>query len=138
MAFEKTLLERIDDPDTTGERRLHADPHRVSQSVIRHLQKMLNVRQGSVLTLPDYGMPDFNDLAKQFPSAIVAIRRVIKDSLEKYEPRLRRVQIRHIPNEDDPMDLQFEISARLVLDDEESAVTFQTVLNDTGHVQARS
>lgn len=137
MAYEKSLLERIDDPDDQDDRRLNADPHRISQSVIRHLSKMLNVRQGSVLALPDYGMPDFNDLSTQFPDAINAIRRVIKESLEKYEPRLRRVTVRHIPNEDDPLDLRFEIVARLVADGQEAPILFETMVGDSGHVRIR-
>ena len=137
MAFEKTLLERIDDGDADDGRRLEVDRHRVAQSVVRHLRKMLNVRQGSVITLPDYGLPDFNDIVSQFPDSVNVVRRIIKDSLEKYEPILRRVSVRHLPNEDDPMDFRFEISARLVVDGEETPVSFETVFADGGKAHVR-
>ena len=132
MAVEKTLLERIDLGDE--DRRLKADPQRVADSVMDHLRKMLNVRRGSVATRPHYGMPDFNDVAAEAADAPNMLRRVIKDMLTKFEPRLKRVTVAHLPNEDNPLDLRFKISARLVVDGEESPVTFETVVGEGGQI----
>ncbi len=136
MATERTLLERIDNPEQGGYR-LAADPHRTIESVLTHLRKMLNVRQGSVCTLPDYGIPDLNSLFMQYPDAVLALRRIIRDSLEKYEPRLRGVNVRYIPDEENPLMLRFEIKARLVMDEQESPVRFETVVGDNGEVRVR-
>ena len=136
MALERTLLERIDNPEQGGYR-LTSDPHRVIESVLTHLRKMLNVRQGSVCTLPDYGIPDMNSLFAQYPDAVLALRRIIKDSLEKYEPRLRRVNVRYLPDEENPLVLRFEITARLVMGEEEPPIRFETVVGDNGKVQVR-
>ena len=136
MALEQTLLERIDNP-VQGGYRLTADPHRVIESVLRHLRKMLNVRQGSVSTLPDYGIPDLNSLFTQYPDAVQALRRILRDSLEKYEPRLRRVNVRYLPDEENPLLLRFEITARLAMDDQDSPVRFETVVGDNGKVRVR-
>ncbi|MFQ5773100.1 MAG: type VI secretion system baseplate subunit TssE [Kiloniellaceae bacterium] len=137
MTFERSLLERIGDPDEDG-RRLHVDPARLAESVARHLTRMLNVRQGSVITLPDYGMPDFNDLFVRFPDGLNAIRRAIKDSVEKYEPRLRRVAVQYVLDEEDPLNLRFKITARLVIGDRAEPVAFETLIGDSGRVQVRS
>lgn len=136
MAQERTLLERIDNPQQGGYR-LTADPHRTVESVLEHLRKMLNVRQGSVCTLPDYGIPDLNSLFMQYPDAVLALRRIIRESLEKYEPRLRRVNVRYIPDEDDPLILRFEITARLAMDEKDSPIRFETVVGDNGEVRVR-
>ena len=136
MAQERTLLERIDNPQQGGYR-LTADPHRTVESVLEHLRKMLNVRQGSVCTLPDYGIPDLNSLFMQYPDAVLALRRIIRESLEKYEPRLRRVNVRYIPVEDDPLILRFEITARLAMDEKDSPIRFETVVGDNGEVRVR-
>ena len=136
MAQERTLLERIDNPQQGGYR-LTADPHKTVESVLEHLRKMLNVRQGSVCTLPDYGIPDLNSLFMQYPDAVLALRRIIRESLEKYEPRLRRVNVRYIPDEDDPLILRFEITARLVMDEKDSPIRFETVVGDNGEVRVR-
>ena len=137
MVFDRSLLERIDEPEEQG-RRLNADPARLSASIGRHLTRMLNVRQGSVATLPDYGMPDFNDLINQFPDGVNVIRRAIRDSIERYEPRLRRVSVKQVRNEDDPLDLRFTISASMILDDGEEPVVFETLIGDSGQVRVRS
>lgn len=137
MAFDRSLLERIDEPEAPG-RRLNADPARLSESIARHLTRMLNVRQGSVATLPDYGMPDFNDLINQFPDGLNVIRRAIRDSVEAYEPRLRRVAVKHVLNEDDPTDLRFKISASMILDDRDEPVVFETLIGASGQVRVRS
>ena len=136
MAMERTLLERIDNPEQGGYR-LTADPHRTIESVLTHLRKMLNVRQGSVSTLPEYGIPDLNSLLMQYPDAVQALRRIIRDSLEKYEPRLRRVNVRYLPNEENPLLLRFEIKAHLAMDDQDSPIRFETVVGDNGKVQVR-
>ena len=137
MALEQTLLERIDNPEQ-GAYRLAAEPHLVIESVLRHLRKMLNVRQGSVCTLPDYGIPDLNSLFAQYPDAILALRRILRDSLEKYEPRLRSVKVRHFSDDDNPLILRFEITARLVLEDGTApSVRFQTSIGDNGRVKVR-
>lgn len=137
MALDRSLLERIDEPEEQG-RRLSADPLRMSESIARHLTRMLNVRQGSCTTLPDYGMPDFNDLISQFPDGLNQIRRAIRDSVERYEPRLRRVSVKHVLDEADPLDLRFRITASMILDDREEPVTFETLIGDSGQVQVRS
>jgi len=136
VGMEQTLLERIDNPEQGGYR-LTADPHRVIESVLTHLRKMLNVRQGSVSTLPDYGIPDLNSLFTQYPDAIQALRRIIRDSLEKYEPRLQRVNVRYLPDEENPLLLRFEITARLVMDDQDPPIRFETVVGDNGKVRVR-
>ena len=136
VAVERTLLERIDNPEPGGYR-TSMDPHRTIESVLGHLRKMLNVRQGSVCTLPDYGIPDLNSLFMQYPDAVLALRRIIRDSLEKYEPRLRRVSVRYLPDEENPLILRFEITARLAMEDRESPVRFETVVGDNGEVKVR-
>jgi len=136
VALERSLLERIDSPEQGGYR-LTADPQRTIESVLTHLRKMLNVRQGSVCTLPDYGIPDLNSLFMEYPDAVLALRRIIRDSIEKYEPRLRRVKVRYLADEENPLMLRFEITARLAVDGEQPPVRFETVVGDNGEVRVR-
>jgi type VI secretion system protein len=136
VAAEGTLLERMDMPDESNYR-LEPDVYRVTESVLNYLRKMLNVRQGSVATLPDYGMPDLNDLYMQYPDPVLALRRIIKELIEKYEPRLRHVIVRYVPDEDDPLSHRFDITAHLVVDNETAPLRFETVVGDTGRIQVR-
>jgi type VI secretion system protein len=137
MAHERSLLERIDEAGQSLGRSLHIDPEKAAESVLQHLRKMLNVHQGNVPTLPTYGMPDFNDLTVQFPEAIVEIQRALKSSIEQYEPRLKRVRIRHVPDEENPLTLRFEIIAQLAVGEGAAALRFETLLDPSGMVSIR-
>ncbi len=87
-------------------------------AVLYHLKNMLNTRKGSCLTCPDYGLIDFSDLFHDFPNAIQGIQKSIKDTISKYEPRLKNVNV--IPIHEKVMDsliLKFEITAQIVNSD---------------------
>lgn len=135
MGHDVTLLERISSPEQ--DYNMQIDPRKCSESVLAHLQKMLNVRQGSCSANPDYGLPDFNRLLSEFPSAIQELRKAIKICIEKYEPRLKRIRVEFLPDEDDPLSLRFEIHANLVIDDHESKVWYETMLDPTGKAKVR-
>jgi type VI secretion system protein len=138
MIFERSLLERIDNPDNREARTLSVDINKVSESIIIHLKNMFNVRQGSVMTLDDYGMPDFNDIIAEFPNAIKVVRGVIKDSIRKYEPRLSRVVVSHIDDPNRPLELLFSVKAELQLEDGNVPFVFETVVGDSGSVKVRN
>lgn len=137
MSAERSLFERIDRAGEERERTLGIQTDQLLDSVLKHLQKMLNVRQGSVPTLPAYGLPDFNDLAYRFPNAIIELQRAIKTSIEQYEPRLMRVRIRHVPDNENPLNLRFEITAQLVTGEDNAPIWFETSLNTAGRVSIR-
>lgn len=118
-------------------RRAVADAALAVGSVVEHLRALFNVRQGSVATLPDYGMPDFQALVGADIVVHEAIRRTIVDQIRRYEPRLIDVRVRYVQAEDDELDLRFHISARLELADNRSAVSFETVVGDHGVVHVR-
>ncbi|NOZ51711.1 MAG: type VI secretion system baseplate subunit TssE [Gammaproteobacteria bacterium] len=136
MAFEKSLLERIDSGgDDIYNTKI--DPQRIVSSIMTHLSKMMNVRQGSVTILPDYGIPDLNDMISRFPDGLNELRHAIRTSLENYEPRLSHVQVAHIKDDDNPLSLKFEVSADLVVGEKPTAISFSTHVQDSGVVDVR-
>ena len=137
MAAGKTLLERIDAPDQLR-REVGQDVGAMMRSVADHLTRMFNTRQGSVAVALDYGMPNLNDLMSQFPDALGIIRKSLQNSVEKYEPRLTRVAVRPIANEDDPFDLRFKISGRLAVEEGEQSVSFEALVGPSGRVKVWS
>ena len=137
MAFERSLLERLDRAGEEVRRTLHVNLEHEVGSILAHLQRMLNVRQGTAPALPLYGMPDFNDLAVRFPAAVVELQRAIKLLIEQYEPRLRKVRIQHLPDDDDPLKVRFEITAQLVTGEADPAIRFETSLGTSGKISIR-
>jgi type VI secretion system protein len=133
---ERTLCERLIDaggtsPNSSGK----VDRSALSQSILRNLQDVLNSHAGCCETRRDYGMPDFNDLAGQFPDAIPTISRAIKAQIENFEPRLSGVSVRHIPDPKNPLGLTFVIAVTLTLDDGTERLSFQTDLSDDGKLR---
>jgi len=126
MAHERTLLERLADPDLNEDSRMGVDMHRLRRSVLTHLQKMLNARHGHAPAQPDYGIPDLNEFMFSMPESITPMRQAIQSSIEKYEPRLKNVVATWVPDEDDPFNIRFDIKARLISEAEEMPISFQT------------
>lgn len=136
MPGERTLLDRLRHPPGP-QRTVHQDAEALQQSVLTNLRRIFNSRQDQVATVADFGMPDLTDLPHSMPDSVETVRRAIQQGVAKYEPRLHGVRVRHIADEDDPRILRFEITARLVIDDGQSMVRYESVVNPAGRVRVR-
>jgi type VI secretion system protein len=67
------------------EQRLH--------SILGNLARLFNTRQGSLVHVPDFGLPDITDVSRALPERVDALRRAIRDAVQRYEPRLQRVRV---------------------------------------------
>ncbi|MGA1874892.1 MAG: type VI secretion system baseplate subunit TssE [bacterium] len=132
---EERLLERLRIWDREPERRSKNDPKRIVDSVIRHLQRILNTRQGNVPIAEDYGVPDFTDFLHSYPESLREIEKAIRQTIQKYEPRLRAVRVNFIPQEDDVLSLRFQIMARLSIDEGKTSVFIETLVDSEGKVK---
>jgi type VI secretion system protein len=103
------------------------------QSILGNLRALLNTRVGDSPSAPDFGIPDLTEHVHDFPNAAQGIVRSIRDTVAKYEPRLRNVRVRLVPGED-PLKLVFEISARLASDRHRGLVRVRTEMTHSGHV----
>jgi type VI secretion system protein len=130
-----TRLAHAADPHNT-ERHTWKD-HDLESAVTRHLAQMLNTRQGSSLTCPDYGLIEVSEILHDFPDAIGLMQRAIKNSVQLYEPRLKNVQVRHIKNEAmHMMILEFEITGQLQHQDgRRQALRFGASVDQSGNVK---
>ncbi len=72
----------------------------VEAAITQHLIRLLNTRQGSCLTCPDYGLVEISELLFEFPDAVGIMQRAIKNAIQSYEPRLKNVQVRHVKSEE--------------------------------------
>jgi type VI secretion system protein len=109
----------------------------LEQAVIAHLGRMLNTRQGSSLTCPDYGLIEVSEVLHDFPDAVGIVQRAIKNSIQQYEPRLKNVQVRHVKNEaSSTMFLEFEITGQIHYPDgRRSGLRFSTAVDQSGNVK---
>ncbi|MEW5699081.1 type VI secretion system baseplate subunit TssE [Pseudomonas synxantha] len=127
MPHHNSLFERLD-PDAST----HACP---VASVAAHLGRMLSTRAGSVQALPDYGLPDFNDMQLSLHESLTQSRLLIERFIQAYEPRLANVRVRLLPVASGPLALAFAIDAGMVIDGTTQPVVFQARLTDAGQIK---
>ena len=114
-------------------------PHeqQVIASVAAHLSRMLSTRSGSVQTLPDYGLPDLNDMSKSLHTTLEASRAAIERFVEKYEPRLSGVSVTRQDGSHDSLRLLFAIEGVLEVGGSKRHAVFSVSLGASGEASVR-
>lgn len=137
MAAQRSLLERLRHPDPPGRRRLRVPAAEVQQSILENLQRVLNTCQGNCLTDPGYGLPHLTAVRNLIPASLSGLEAAIRATIERNEPRLRNIRVRHNPTDDHGFELRFEIYG--VIDDEQERipVRFETYADEDGRVIVR-
>lgn len=98
----------------TGGLDLHqvSEENQVILSVLDNMQRILNCRAGTLAHLPDYGLPDMTKILQGMPGAAHQLMGTLSDVLLKYEPRLKRVDV-VILAQNQPGELRYAIDAQL-------------------------
>jgi type VI secretion system protein len=133
------LLERIRMMEESPEKRLDTDSGTMVNSVLEHLIRVLNTKQGSVDIDPEFGVPDITNISSSFSAeSVPELETAIKKVIENYEPRLKDVSVRFSSQEDDLLALRFSITAKLVTDDKSKPIIFETIVDSDGQVKVKS
>ncbi|MFP3587681.1 type VI secretion system baseplate subunit TssE [Paraburkholderia sp. SIMBA_055] len=132
---ERRLLERIASYEVEGER-LHMTRYDVLiESILAHLLRILNTRQGSVPIDPQFGVPDFTNLASSFSSG--SVQDIVADitrMLRRYEPRLKGPRVEQAEEGRDVLSLSFSIEGLVSVDDHDIPVRLSTRVSSDGRV----
>lgn len=134
---EYRLIERIRDRNIGSRRREGQDPKRMIDSVVRHLERILNTKQGNAQIADDYGIPDFTDFKSAFPDTHRDLERSLRQTIQKYEPRLTSVRVKFVPRDDEMLTVSFQIMARLVLEGRKDPIVFESILDADGKIKIR-
>lgn len=132
---EHRLLDRIRLMHQKPHRRVTRDTNQMIRSIQQHLQRILNTRMGSVPIAEDYGVPDFTNFMSTFPDSQQGIERSLRHTIQTYEPRLQGVRVTFFPREEDPLSISLQITARLVLKDNEAPVSFESKVDADGRIR---
>jgi type VI secretion system protein len=133
MARDWTLLDRLSTRrrEKTGTRPVSDE----AASILHHLQRLLNARRGTAAAQMDYGIPDPYEVLHGHGDAIGQMAKAIKASIEKFEPRLTDVQVRHVANADDILTLRFQIVGQMVKSKDQPPVVFDTHVGHSGRIK---
>jgi type VI secretion system protein len=100
-------------------------------SVMDHLNRMFNTRQGSISHLEGYGLPDVSDIYRRMPDAIDELRNAIKSTITRYEPRLENIRV--VQRDEQRLDARLTFIITGELKGGGGMVRFQTMFNSIGN-----
>lgn len=89
------------------------EEQKLRSSIVENLKMILNTRRGSVVHLPDFGMPDVLQLYYDSGNSVEPVKKQIHDTILKYEPRIAEVKIDKYQFDQDSMSLSFKIVATI-------------------------
>jgi len=135
--FQERLLERLGhmEESVSSKEKLETRP---LNSIISHLSKLLNTRQGSVSIAPDFGVPDITNLpGGNIMETRQRVEAIIQEVVEKYEPRLKNVKMRMHQDDKPGLSLKFRLEANLT-ENEGVPVVFETIVSTDGKISISS
>jgi len=135
---ECRLLERLSALGTDTAQAQVSRVEMLINSILNHLQRILNTRQGSVPIDPEFGVPDFTNLAGSFSSGTTEqIMQDMSRMIQQYEPRLRQPRITFSSNQEEVLSLAFSISGTVSIDDRDIPVRLTSQVASNGKVSLR-
>ena len=135
MGREEMLLDRVARAGHAEGRRFESateDLDALMTSVRRQLARLLNSRHGLCEAQPDYGLPALTDLVVGSSDYILAVQKAIQTAIEKYEPRLRRVRVTPVEDDEHGRSLAFRVDATLIGRTGEHRVCYETMMGGEG------
>lgn len=132
---EQRLLERIASLED-GDARSHLTRAEVLiTSISQHLQRILNTRQGSVPIDPEFGVPDFTNLAGSFSAG--STRDIIESMtrmIRRYEPRLKAPRIEVADAGGEVLALNFSLDGLIEVNNRDIPIRLATHVSASGRV----
>ncbi len=136
MAREKTLLERLADAGQGGRSRVQPsaeeDLDALMESVRRQLARILNARHGMSEAMPEYGLPALTDLTIGTGDHATTVEKAIRQAIEKYEPRLRRIRVSRVLDEERDQVWAYRVDAVLRSQSGDHKVWYETEVRGSG------
>ncbi len=124
------LFERLAAPRQLESRSDEGTLEDVVESIKRHLVDLLNSHPGNSASVPELGLLDFNDATIGVLDLELNIQQAIRHCIERYEPRVKRVDVESLPNSGDPLQLRFQVHATVLLGKGSTHTTIDLLLNN--------
>ncbi|WP_163920992.1 type VI secretion system baseplate subunit TssE [Raoultella planticola] len=89
-----------------------SEENQVILSVLDNMLRVLNCRAGTLVHLPDYGLPDMTRILQGMPGSAHELMATLSAVLLKYEPRLKKITV-VLEKQEIPGELHYAIDAEL-------------------------
>ncbi|BES73673.1 type VI secretion system baseplate subunit TssE [Marinobacter nanhaiticus D15-8W] len=124
-----SLFERLEQATRPAGNAMGDSTH-VVDSIKRHLVRLLNTHPGNSASAPALGLVDFNDATLGTQDLNIRIRSAIRQCIENYEPRVKRVDVVAMPQGPDPLQLRFQVTVHLRVNSVDDRTTIDLLLDD--------
>ena len=104
-------------------------------SIRNSLKVLLNTKRGTLLHLPDYGLPEISSVQENLPDSLELLRSNIAASVQKYEPRLTNIKVTLTRKDDKVFRATYMVTAKVVSKYEEIPVIFKTEIKSDGKIE---
>ena len=132
---ERRLLERIANWKAGDERTNQTQVDILVRSVMDHLTRMLNTRQGSVQIDPLFGVPDFTNLAGGMATGSTReIEEEIRRMVLRYEPRIKSPKVTLNRELTDVLSIRFALEGSLEVYNRDIPLQISTTVGASGKV----
>lgn len=125
-----SLFERLM-PDATPYRSLSRQQRAAQRidAIKRHLERLLNARQGCSQSSPELGLRDFNGGSQGSTDLLIAISADIRRSVEVFEPRIKVIGVQFQPDPDLPLELNFRLDCQVRINNREEQVQIYVAMH---------
>lgn len=99
------------------------------EAIKRHLEHVLNSRQGCSQSSPELGLRDFNGVTQASSDLVVAISADIRRSVEAFEPRITVIGVHYQPDPDLPLELNFRLDCQVRVNHKDEQVQIEVAMH---------
>lgn len=125
-----SLLDRLEPP--AADRHLMSRQDQTGQTfaaIKRHLERLLNTRQGCSQSSPDLGLRDFNGHALSSGDLLAQVSADIRRTIRLYEPRIRVCGLQCQPDVDAPLALHFRLDCEVMVQRQAQLLQIELLVN---------
>lgn len=98
-------------------------------TIKRHLETLLNARQGCSQSSPGLGLPDFNGNHMASGDLLIQVSADIRRAIQRYEPRIRVQTLHAVRDVNAPLDLLFRLDCQVQIDSRAEQMRLELLIN---------
>lgn len=100
-------------------------------AIKRHLETLLNARQGCSQSSPELGLRDFNGHDVSSGDLLKQVSADIRHTLQRFEPRIKVRALKAVPDCNAPLQLHFRLDCQVLVNDHAEQLQLELLVN--GH-----
>lgn len=101
------------------------------EMIKRHLETLLNTRQGCSQSSPDLGLRDFNGHDASTGDLLQQVSEDIRRTIRRFEPRIEVRALRAMPETSAPLELHFQLDCQVRVNNHTEQLLLELLVN--GH-----